>query len=208
MKWENYQLDDTVLKTTEPITLWQTEKGTVEIGKNTLAVPIKLDDQRKGYIFHGHGKLLLDTIVETREGAVGKPVESELNELFLMLGNTEGIQQHLSTATREDLTKMGHETEQGFIDKAKDLFDNFIGKKGIHNHEHSGNNHGVIFAFPNEKDKLDVLIAKGSKLVYKAINQVFISNNDKVILKMPTEMIVSGENRKSIVIKKHACHFC
>jgi hypothetical protein len=191
MRWENYQLDDTVLKTTEPITLWRTEKGTVEIGKNTLVVPIKLDDQRKGYIFHGHGKLLLDTIVETREGAVGKPVESELNELFLMLGNAEEIQQHFSTAIKEDLTKMEHETEQGFIDKAKDLFDNFFGKKGTYNHEHCGNNHGVIFAFPNEKGKLDVLIAKGSKLVYKAINQVFISNDDKVILKTATEVIVS-----------------
>jgi len=204
----HYEVDNTVLKTTEPVTLWRTEKGTVEIGENTLAVPIKLDDQRKGYIFHGHGKLLLDTIVETQEGAVGKPVESELNELFLMLGNAEEIQQRLSTATKEDLTKMRHETEQGFIDKAKDLLDNFIGKKVIHNHEHSGNDHGVIFAFPNEKGKLDVLIAKGSKLVYKAINQVFISNNDKVILKTPTEMIVSSENRKSLVIKKHACHCC
>ena len=71
MMWQNYQLDKTALKANENMILWRTEKGTIEIGKNTLAIPIKLDDQRKGYIFHGQGKLLLDTIVETHEGAVG-----------------------------------------------------------------------------------------------------------------------------------------
>jgi hypothetical protein len=206
MKWENYQLDNTVLKTTEPITLWRTEKGTVEIGKNTLAIPIKLGDQQKGYIFHGHGKLLLDTIVETQEGAVGKPVENELDGLFLMLGNAEEIQQRLSSAAKEDLTKIGYETEQGLIDKAETLFDQFFGRKGIHNHQCCSDNHGVIFAFPNKRDKLDVLVANGSKVVYKATDQVFVSNDDKVILKTPTETIVSGDNGKSLVMKKHVCH--
>ena len=65
-----------------------------------------------------------------------------------------------------------------------------------------GNNDGVIFAFPNEAGKLDILIAKGSKLVYKAMNQVFVSKNGKVVLKTPTEVIVSGDNRKSLVIKR------
>jgi hypothetical protein len=206
MKWENYQLETATLKTTEPITLWRTEKGTVEIGKNTLAIPIKLDDEQKGYIFHGHGKLLLDTIVETQEGAVGKPVENELNGLFLMLGETEETQQHLSSAAKEDLTKMGYETAQGFIDKAKDLFDQFFGRTGMHIHQCCGNNHGVIFAFPNETGKLDKLIAKGSKLVYKTMSQTFVSNEDRVVLKTPTEVIVSGDNRKLLVIKKRMFH--
>ena len=206
MIWQNYQLDNTTLKTTENMTLWRTEKGTIEINKNTLAIPIKLDDQRKGYVFHGQGKLLLDTIVETREGAVGKSVENELNKPFLMLGDTEETQQRFSTATKEDLTKMGYESEQGFMDKAGDLFDQFFGKTRMHNHQCCSNNHGVIFAFPNAEGKLDVLVANGSKLVYEAMNQVFVSNDGKVVLKTPTEVIVSGDNRKSLVIKKHICH--
>jgi hypothetical protein len=205
MIWQNYQLDNNALKTTETMTLWRTEKGTIEIDKNTLALPIKSDDQRKGFIFHGHGKLLLDTIVETQQGAVGKPVESELNELFLMLGDTEKIQQHLTATTKEDLEKMGYESQQELIDKAKNLSDQFFGKTRMHNHQCRGNNYGVIFAFPNEAGKLDTLIANGSKLVYKAMNQVFVSNDGKVILKTPTEVIVSGHNRKSLVIKKCIC---
>jgi hypothetical protein len=201
MIWQNYQLDSAALKTTETMTLWRTEKGTIEIGTNTLAIPIKLSDQRKGYIFHGHGKLLLDTIVETQEGAIGKPVESELNKPFLMLGDIEEIQQHLSIATKEDLTKMGYENEQGFINKANDLFDQFFGKAGTHHNQCSGNNNGVIFAFQNKTGKLDILIAKGSKLVYKTMNKVFVSNKNKVVLKTPEEVIVSSD-QKSFVIEK------
>jgi len=204
MMWENYQLDTTALKTTETMTLWRTEKGTVEIGKNTLAIPIKLNDQRKGYIFHGHGKLL-DTIVETQEGAVGKPVESELNEPFLMLGDAEEIQQHLSTAAKEDLTKMGYGSEKEFLDKAEALFDQFFGKMRMNYYQccdcGCGDGDGVIFALPNEAGKLDILVAKGSKLVYKAVNKGFVSNKDKVVLKTPEEVIVSSD-QKSFVIKE------
>ncbi|UCE44239.1 MAG: hypothetical protein JSV57_01775, partial [Candidatus Bathyarchaeota archaeon] len=63
-----YQLGSTILKTVKAIKLWESERGIVEVSKNTLAISIKLDDQGRGYIFHGHGKLLLDTIVETEEG--------------------------------------------------------------------------------------------------------------------------------------------
>jgi hypothetical protein len=49
MTWQDYQLDNTTLKANEPITLWKTENGLIEIKKSTLAKPITLDDRRKGY---------------------------------------------------------------------------------------------------------------------------------------------------------------
>jgi len=202
MMWQNYQLDSTILKANDVLTLWRTEKGVIEIGKNTLAIPIKQGDQRRGYIFHGHGKLLLDTIIETDKGAIGKPVEKEITEPFLMLGDTEETQQHLSTASKEDLMEMGYENEQGFLARAEDLFDNFFGERRIHSHQCCGNNHGFIFAFPNKAGELDVLVAKGSRLVYKAMNKVFVSDKSKVILKTQNEVILSRGGKKSFVIKK------
>jgi len=202
MMWRNYRLDSTILKTTDALTLWRTEKGIIEIGRNTLAIPIKLGDQRKGYIFHGHGKLLLDTIIETDEGAIGKPVEKEISEPFLMLGDAEGIQQHLSTAGKENLMEMGYENEQDFLAKAEDLFDHFLGEGKIHGHQCCGNNHGFIFAFPNKEGKLDILVAKGSRLVYKAMNRVFVVDKSKVVLKTKNEVILSTGGRKSFFIKK------
>jgi hypothetical protein len=202
MIWQNYQLDNTILTTNEDLTLWQVDKGVIEINKNALAIPIKLDNQQKGYIFHGNGKLLLDTIVETDEGAIGEPVEKEITEPFLMLGDTEETQQHLSTANKENLTEMGYKSEQEFIAKAEDLFSQFLGRERIHSHQCCrGSVHGFIFAFPNKAEKLDILVANGSRLVYKAMSKVFVSNENKVVLKTPKEVIVSG-GRRSIVIKK------
>jgi hypothetical protein len=201
MTWRNYQLDSAVSKTTEDITLWQTEKGILEISKDTLVLSIKLNEQRKGYIFHGHGKLLLDTVVETKEGAIGRPIEKEINKAFMMLGETEKIQQRLSTANKEDLKETGYESEQEFLAKAEELCDQFLGKRIVYGHKCFGEDHGFIFAFSNEADKLDTLVAKDSKLVYKAINMVFVSNKNKVVLKSPSE-VVCTTNGKSVIIRK------
>jgi len=201
MIWQDYQLGDTVSKAAEAVTLWQAEKGILEIGENTLAIPIKLDDEEKGYVFHGNGKLLLDTIVETEKGAIGRPVEKGLNEPFLMLGDTEEKQKQLTKASEEDFAKMGYEDQQEFVAKARDLLDRFFEKERMHRDRTLSRHHGVIFAFQNETRKLDILVAKGSKLVYKAMDLVFVSNESKVVLKSPSE-VVCASNGRSVIIKK------
>ena len=198
---ENYELDGTTSKATEDMRLWQTEKGVVEISENTLATSITLGDQRRGYVFHGHGKLLIDAIVETDEGAIGKSVEKKLNEPFLMLGETEEIQKHLTKASEEDLAKMGYEKQQGFVDKAEDLCDQFFKKGRIHDTQRFDGDRGFIFAFQNEANKLDILVSKGSKLVYKAMDIVFVSNENKVLLKSQGEVVCRNKG-KSVIIKK------
>lgn len=200
MIWRDYQLGDTISKTSENITLWQTEKGIIEIGKETLALPIELNDQRKGYIFHGHGKLVLDTIVETEKGAIGKSVEKEINYPFLMLGDTKETQQSLTTATDEDLIGRGYENHQEFVTKAEDLLDRFF-KDRMHGRRCSDEDYGFIFAFLNQRDQLDILVAKGSKLVYKAMDIVFVSNRNNVVLKSSSGMVCTN-NGKSVIIKK------
>lgn len=197
---KNYLLGITVSKSTEALTLWQTERGIIKISKNTLAIPLKLDNQRKGYIFHGQGRLLIDAIVETNEGAAGNSVEKELNEPFLMLGEPREIQQHLIKASEENLAEMGYKNQQGFEDKAEDLCDRFFTGK-VHSQKGLDEDHGLIFAFQNEARKLDILLAKGSKLVYTTTDMVFVSNENKVVLKRPGEVVVSN-NGKSVIIKK------
>ncbi len=197
---QNYQLGNTVSKSTEALTLLQTEKGIIKTGKNTLAIPLKLDDQRKGYIFHGQGRLLLDAIVETNEGAVGRFIEKELNDPFLMLGDIEKIQQHFTKASEEDVAEMGHKDQQGFVDKAEDLCDRFFTGK-VYSHKGLDKDRGLIFAFQNEARKLGILVAKGSKLVYTTTNMIFVSIENKVVLKSLGEVVVSN-NGKSVIIKR------
>jgi len=199
MMWQDYQLDNTTLKANEVIRLWGADKGVIEIGKDTLAIPIRLGDQRRGYIFHGHGKLILDTIVETEEGAIGKPVEKEINEPFLMLGDTEKVQKRLTTTSKEDLTKMGYENQQEFVAKAEDLYHRFFERGRTFRHRRSGEDHGLVFAFQNKASKLDILVVKGSKLVYKATGIVFVANENKVVLKSPKEVVLSRSGKLFVI---------
>ncbi|MDH5788002.1 MAG: hypothetical protein OEZ40_06920, partial [Candidatus Bathyarchaeota archaeon] len=189
------------LKVTEGLTLWQVEKGKVDISKDSLAVPIKLGNRLEGYVFHGQGGLLLDTIIETEEGAIGKPIEKELDESFLMLGNTEKIQQYLEPASKDKIREMKYENEQSFVTEAKDLLDRFLGNGRIHKHQCWSYNRGSIFAFPNKANKFDILIGNGSKIVYKAINTVFVSSDKNVVLKTPDEVILA-RNKKPFIIRK------
>jgi hypothetical protein len=201
MTWQKYQLDNTIFKTTDALTLCRTERSVIEINKNSLAIPIKLDNQIEGYIFHGRGTLLLDTIVETTEGAIGRSIDREINEPFIMLGNIEEIQHHLNTTSTEDLTDIKYESKQDFMAKAENLLNRFLKREIIHKHQCCGHNHAFIFAFPNESKDLDILIANGSKLVYKAIGTVFVSNKDKVIMKTLDDVILS-HNGKLFTIRK------
>jgi len=199
MIWHSYNLGETILKTTESLKLLETEKAIVEISGNTLAIPVMLNNSLEGYVYHGDGKLVLDTIVETEQGAVGRPVEEEINRPFLMLGNAEGARQQLRPASQKDLSERGY-TEQGeFILSAEGLLNSFSRRGRTHNCRHHGD--GSVFAFQNETNKLDFLIVNGEKFVYKTTDSIFVSNRDRVIFKNSIG-VVCINNGKSIIVKK------
>jgi hypothetical protein len=199
MIWQNYELENTVLKSREAVALWKTGKGFVEIGENTLAVPFRLDDQRRGFVFHGKCRLLLDTIVETEQGAIGKSVEEEVTNPFLMLGAAEGTQRHLIKASKEDLAKAGYENEQDLTANAKDVCRRFFGRARVGCQECWDKTDDFIFAFQNKADKLDILAAKGSKLVYKSTGKIYVSDSHKTILKTPDEVVLVNSKKPLII---------
>ena len=186
MMWRPYDLSQTVLKTNEPLNLWKSDRGSVDIEKDTLAVALTLDGRPEGYIFGGNGKMILDAIVETDRGAVGKPIERQLTVPFLMVGNPEIVESRSFSAVTEG---------QDFLAKAQVLYHEFFrGEhlgRGCHHHHHRG----MVFAFKNDSGKLDLLIHHGSKIVYKAENMVFISDENEAILKSPEHMVVSNHGR-------------
>ncbi len=209
MRWRDYRLGTAISKITKDTKLWESERGIVEILQNTLAIPIKLEEEERGYIFHGQGRLLLDTIAETEEGAIGRPVEKELSEPFLMLGDKEETDLHMAEASEEDLKAMGYRERQEFLDCAEDLFDRFFKKGKVHGRHDFKHESSLIFAFPNQNNKLDILIAKGSKLVYASQDKVFIAHRDNVVLKGQDEVVCSSKGKsviinrgRSVIIKK------
>jgi hypothetical protein len=179
--------------------LWEAERGVVETAEKTLAIPVMLDGSLEGYIYDGHSKLVLDTVIETKQGAIGRPVEKEINQPFLMLGNIQKAQQRLSATDQKDLSEMGYANQEEFISNAEDLLNKFF--RGARTNECRHSIDGLVFAFQNETNKLDILIATGTKLVYKTTNTVFLSNRGKVVLKNPSR-VVCVSNGKSILVER------
>lgn len=199
MTWHDYQLDKTVLKASEDATLWQTDRGLVKISRNTLAVPIRIENQRKGYVFHGWGKLMLDAIVETGEGAAGRSVDKKLNKPFLVLGAQEELGQRFGPIVEEDLRNVGYEHDQQFIAVAQATCDEFFDRRIRRGRGHFSVDKGLVFAFPSDTSKMEVLLAKDSKLVYKKTGFVFVSSHGNSILKSRGMVVLSRGGRSCVV---------
>ncbi len=202
---DDYTLENTVLKSDEAFTLYRADKASVEVNKSLLAVPIKVDDKRVGYVFLGQGKLLVDAIVETEEGAFGKPIERALSEPFLMLGNTEQTSEHFSPASHDDLKRVGVD-EKTLQDRAHGLLDRFASKSVSHGHADLRNHNGWIFAFSNGENALNHLVSKGSELIYNDEDLSFVSKGDKSILRSSEKVVLSHHGRSFVVNASHLPH--
>jgi len=207
MRWHDYELDSEIFKSNEDLTLCRSEKVLVETNKGALVVAIKNKERKAGYVFVGHGRLLVDAIVETERGAFGKTIDRELNEPFLMLGNKEEIGQSLSPAGSDDLARIGLKHEE-FLEKGQNLLDSLSKKRTDCALDCSSEFKGSVFAFPANEGGLDSLIVKDSKLVYAAKDMVFLSNRDKSILTNSGQVVFSSDGRSICVGKPHMSHTC
>jgi hypothetical protein len=118
-----------------------------------------------------------------------------------MLGKAEGMQQSFSLAGQEDFSEVGCSNQQEFVAGAEGLLDRFSRRGRIHDYRHSSDGNGLVFAFQNEANGLDILLANGAELVYKAMNTVFVSNNDRAVLKS-SGGVVCISNGKSVIVKR------
>jgi len=204
---QHYEVEDTILRSNAELTLTRSDKVSLEIKKGTLTLPVKVADKRRGFIFLGEGKLLIDAIVETERGAVGKPVQRELRELFLMLGNTEETSKHLEKASDDDLRRNDF-TEKTLLAKAQDLLAKFMGKEGAHGSEHFRQSEGSIFAFPNEESNLDLLLLNGPRLIYTTKDMAFICDGDKSVLNTPRQVFLSAQGTSLPFGRPHMHNGC
>ena len=202
---DHYELDNVILKATDPFTLFRSDKASIELDRELLAVSIKIADQRAGYVFCGRGKLLVDAIVETEEGAFGKSIQRTLIEPFLMIGNTEDLSKHFDSANPEDLKSLGTD-EKAFLDKAQELLNRFSHGKNVHGHRFS--NACLIFAFPDVEDRLDILLSKNSKLVYAAKDMSFVSSGNRSVLRSSGQVVVCDHGRSIVLDVPHAPQGC
>jgi hypothetical protein len=200
MMWNNYKLEDRLFELNEDLTLCRSDRVSVSSNRGTLAVAVNCEDRRKGLVFLGHGRLIVDAIVETEEGALGKPIDRELSRPFLMLGNVSETMQHLEEACNEDLARNGVKTEEIFRE-AQNLIDRFKGGRTIHGCHHHDTGKGLVFVFGTDEGKLDLLVVNESRLVFRSKDMSFVSGGNHCVLTCGGQVILANDAR-SVIIEK------
>ena len=196
MSLSHYKFDSKPLKLLSNLDLLKTERCLVKVENGTLALPILIDDGALGYVFHGSGQFIMDTIIETKKGAVGKSTDKELTQPFIMLGKVAAMENMVSTADSSDLNRLGYSSAEAFVKAADDFCSRFMkGKKYCGNLEAEN---GYIFAFP-DSECFDILVSKENKLFYTSKERVFVFKEGKEVLTSPEQIVVS-KGGKAVVI--------
>jgi len=193
------QLGTQPQKLTKDTTLLQNEKCIIKTAAGTLTLPILVDGNPSGHFFMGKGEFILDAIIETARGAIGKPVTRDLNRPFLMLGENTTLNQNLAPATIQDLTNAGHKGTEEFLKKAHETLDRF-GHRRHGRFDMESDAH--IFAFATEHDRWDILVAKQDKLVYASKHRVYVSGDDGESVSVGPAQILVAKKGKTVVMDK------
>lgn len=195
------QLGNQPQKLTKDATLLQNEKCIIKATTGTITLPILTDNTIRGHLFIGTGQLILDTIIETMRGAIGKPLVKDLSrdQPFLMLGETKNLKENLTQATNQDLADIGYKSIDEFVKTANETFDQFAHKRRSHIDIEPD---AHIFAFANEHEKWDFLIAKDDKLVYTSKHKVYVSRNNGETVSLGQGSILVAKKGKTVVMDK------
>ena len=195
MRLQDYKLGDKPLRILEDTTLFKNERCIVNATKDTLALPIEVNRETLGYVFHGKGKLLIDSIIETGRGAVGKSTERDFNEPFLMLGGAKELSDSMSPVDSSDLSKLGYESAQACVERADVVCARFFRKQSRHSRWNWNTEDARLFAFMHDEDRLDLLISKKEKLLYVSDGETYVFKGDKGVLTRHGEVVVSKKGK-------------
>lgn len=190
MNWTSRLELGEIRRLNENVSLMKTDKALIEVNAGAILVSVGIDQVQRGYVLHGEGTLAVDVIVETADGAVGKPIQKILNEPFLALMSTFLVEERLTVPFDQDLKAFGYVNEEAFRTRADDLCRMFFGISD--NHFSNRGDGGFVFVFPRKNGRPDLLVADHDRLVFKSREIVFISNGHKAILKSSEGFLVAG----------------
>jgi hypothetical protein len=169
-----------------PLRIIGNEKALLTMEPGALLLTVRIDGV-EGHYVHGKGSFALDSVVETKMGAVGRPVKRQLEEAFLVLGPFEE-DPDLSPATEEEVKNAGYAGTDGLVGRAEEMC------RKLAPHAEGGGNasgEGSVVIFPVEKGA-HILVVKEEHIVYDGGRMKFISSGDRTVLTQGEKVVVSG----------------
>lgn len=198
MRLRNYKLGSTPLKIIEDTTMLKTDKCVITAHKDMLALPLTFNEKIRGLFMCGKGRLVIDTIIETSKGAIGKPTEKELVKPFIMIGGTAEVEEKMSEADSSSLSVMGYESLEAFRRQAEEICERIL--DGKVNRTNINGTQTCMFFFLIDENSYDTLISKNArKLVYLSNGKVYVFGDDKSLMTGPNEILLSKRGKTVII---------
>lgn len=186
----------------EPFTLFRNDKCVLKISDGAIVVPLYFNGESLGYFFHGEGKLLLDAVIETPRGAVGKPIERNIETPFIMIApasKIEEIRGKLRKAENENLEQRGYANVGEAVEAARNLCYAMFRKSTFCRRPEP---QSYVFGFQRkDAEKLDLLAAKGDKLVYICGENIFAFKRGKSIMIKSNRLVIAKNNKIITLVK-------
>lgn len=194
------RVGEAVFRLEESFTLFRNDKCIVKIYDGAIVIPLYFNGENVGYFFHGEGTFLLDAVIETPRGALGKPIEREIETPFIMVASTskiKEIREKLREAEDENLAQKGYADAREVVETAKELCNTMFRKSRFCKHPEL---QSYVFGFQRkDTERPDMLVAKGDKLVYIRGENIFAFKRGKSIMIKPKQAGIA-KNGKIIAV--------
>jgi len=138
-----------------------------------LVAKIFQGDEHIGYYFRGRGSLIIDTVVETVNGAVGEPTSDVFSRALFISPNPPEL--GLEEAGEEALNEYGYRGAQDFLEEASRVLERLV-KPGYRQPFLPRNLEIFVLRSGSVKH---TLVIKGRRLIYASGRRVFIYGGKK-----------------------------
>lgn len=202
----NSQWDDLVLgalagKVSETIEIARSKKALVEVTAGTLYFPVLFEEIEVGGIFIGSGRFVVDAIVETRQGAIGKSHDYSWDGSLLILSSGgEWTPPSVKLVQDKDLKSYHLKTTDEAKERATQILDRFTESKfGWFSESYIRRGKGWRVTILDKERGVTHLIAKQTRLIMKHSDTKIVLDGNRLLQKQGERKIVVASRWGPIV---------
>ncbi|MDO8056606.1 MAG: hypothetical protein Q6361_07070 [Candidatus Hermodarchaeota archaeon] len=176
-----------------PTDVARSEKALLGVNEGTLYFPIFYENREVGGIFIGYGQMIVDAIVETNRGALGKSYEFFWNgSLLLLTEDGEWLPPSTSPVRKGDLHEFLLSSEEEAQERAQCIFERFI--------DHNRNWITDTFFMRNHGWLATILDTQRGKCHIIASDDRFIVKIGQLKIVLTGNKLVHKEGRKKVLV--------
>jgi hypothetical protein len=197
---KNLKTSGPVMITAGSYELISTEKALVNLSEGCVWIYVVNNGERVGIAFAGHGRLAVDAITETDDGAIGKSVATGLEGMQLFLGETQ-IERISREATLLEMEHLGYSGSEDFISAVDSIIKNKVNGDTKVNVENQESN--VLIGIGEDEKAIVLVTTEGKEdLVFSYGKNVHVVGEKEMVSVDKSGVRIRGKHGKELSVSK------